>query len=204
MDRRGIVSAASILVVDDEVAARELLARGLTRLGYQVTTAADGLTATELLHHPWEVIITDLLMPRMDGLALLTEINQRCPRALRVVVTSFADKDRVVAALNLGADYLLEKPFGVERLGAVLVHLLADRDSAAEPMAQFIDRRLRSLPLSPRERQLVALLLKGRSNRELAAEAGQAEQTVKNLLSQIYAKLGVQGRSELFSVVFPV
>lgn len=195
---------ASILLVDDEAPARELLARGLARRGFQVTPAADGAEAVTMLHRHWDAVVTDLVMPRLDGLGLLAEVNRLCPRALRIVVTSFADKDRVVAVLNLGADYLLEKPFGVERLAGILDRLLADRSSGDDHLGQFFLRRLRGLPLTERERELVALVLKGGSNKELAAALGTAEQTVKNLLSGVYAKLGVQSRGELFHAVFPI
>lgn len=198
------MSTASILLVEDEAAARELLARGLSRLGYRVTGVGDGADAVPLLHKPWDVVVTDLQMPRMDGLRLLDEVNRLCPRALRVVITSFADKDKVVAVLNLGADYLLEKPFGVDRLAGILDRLLADRSTTSDSMVQFFQRRLLGLPLTVRERDLVAGLLKGQSNKELAASLNINEQTVKNALSAIYAKLGVQSRTELFHAVFPI
>ena len=195
---------ASILLVEDEAAARELLARGLSRLGYRVTGVGDGADAVPLLHRQWDIVVTDLQMPRLDGLRLLDEVNRLCPRALRVVITSFADKDKVVAVLNLGADYLLEKPFGVDRLAGILERLLADRSGSSDSMVQFFQRRLLGLPLTVRERDLVAGLLKGQSNKELAASLGIHEQSVKNALSAIYAKLGVQSRTELFHAVFPI
>ena len=198
------MNSHNVLLVDDETTARDLLARGLTRHGYHVTGAKDGVDAVALLHRPWDVIITDLAMPRMDGLQLLQEINRLCPRALRVVITSFADKDKVVTVLNLGADYLLEKPFGVERLADVLQRLLADRSAGPDQMVQFFQRRLIGLPLTPREREMVTELLKGRSNKEIAADFAIGEQSVKNMLSGIYAKLGVQSRTELFHAIFPL
>ncbi len=199
-----MTAGASILLVDDEAMARELLARGLSRLGYQVTAVGDGAEAVPLLFRSWDVIVTDLVMPRLDGLRLLEEINRSCPRALRVVITSFADKDKVVTVLNLGADYLLEKPFGVERLAGIIARLLADRGANSDQMTQFFHRRLIGLPLTPRERELVAGLLKGHSNKELATALSITEQTVKNMLSGVYAKLGVQSRTELFHAVFPI
>ncbi len=195
---------ASILLVEDEAAARELLARGLSRLGYRVTGVADGADAVPLLHKPWDIVVTDLQMPRLDGLRLLDEVNRLCPRALRVVITSFADKNKVVTVLNLGADYLLEKPFGVDRLAGILERLLADRSGSSDSMVQFFQRRLLGLPLTVRERDLVAGLLKGQSNKEIAASLDINEQSVKNALSAIYAKLGVQSRTELFHAVFPI
>ena len=198
------MNPTTVPLVDDEATARDLLARGLARHGYRVTGARDGVEAVGLLHHPWDVIITDLVMPRMDGLRLLDEINRMSPRALRVVITSFADKDKVVAVLNLGADFLLEKPFGVERLAGVIERLLADRSTGADQMVEFFQRRLIGLPLTEREREVVTGLLKGRSNKELAGDFAIGEQSVKNMLSGIYAKLGVQSRTELFHAIFPI
>lgn len=195
---------AEILLAEDEVAARELLARGLSRLGHRVTAVADGAEAAALLHRKWDVVVTDLVMPRLDGLSLIHEVNCLCPRALRVVITSFAEKDKVVAVLNLGADYLLEKPFGVDRLAGILERLLGDRASNSDTMVQFFQRRLLGLPLTPRERDLVSGLLRGQSNKELASSHDLSEQTVKNSLSAVYAKLGVQSRTELFHAVFPI
>ena len=69
---------------------------------------------------------------------------------------------------------------------------------------QFFQRRLLGLPLTSREREVVTGLLKGHANKELASELGLSEQTVKNMLSAIYAKLGVQSRTELFHAIFPI
>jgi len=199
------MTPATVLLVEDEDTARELLARGLARLGHTVMSARDGAEALPLLNRSWDVIVTDLVMPRLDGLALLAEVNQRCPRALRVVITSFADKDRVVAVLNLGADYLLEKPFSVQRLADIIERLITDRQNEPpDKFAQFFQRRLRGLPLSPREREVVGLLLHGLANKEIAQRLGIGEQTVKNALSSAYQRLGVTSRGELFHVVFPL
>jgi DNA-binding NarL/FixJ family response regulator len=193
-----------ILLVDDEETGRELLARGLVRAGFEVATAAGGGAAIALLDEEWDCIVLDLVMPGKDGVALLAELNQRQHPALRVVITSFADKDRVVSVLNLGADYLLEKPFGVERLKSTVDRLMQDRNADPERLDQFFQRRLSGLPLTPRERDLVILVLQGDSNKQIAAKLGLSEQTVKNTLSNAYARLGVQSRGELFHAVFPI
>ncbi|MBL8862478.1 MAG: response regulator transcription factor [Planctomycetes bacterium] len=198
------MTRGSLLVVDDEVTGRELLARGLTRAGWEVTTAGDGAQAAALLDRTFDAVVTDLVMPRSDGLALLAELNRRNYPALRVVVTSFADKDRVVAVLNLGADYLLEKPFGVEALDGVLQRLLRERADGGRDLQQFFRRRLAGLPLTPREREIVELVLQGDSNKQIARKLGLSEQTVKNTLSNAYDSLGVQSRGELFHTVFPI
>ncbi|MBA3699946.1 MAG: response regulator transcription factor [Planctomycetes bacterium] len=196
--------APRILIVEDEVDARELLARGLNRQGFAADGASDGQNALELLPRDWDVVVTDLLMPRLDGLGLLKELSQRLPHALRVVITSFGDKERVLAALNLGADYLLEKPFSALQLGDVITRLLAERNDDENQIDQLFVRRLAGLPLTPRERDLVVLVMKGLGNKDIARQLDLSEQTVKNALFALYQKLGIASRSELFHLVFPI
>lgn len=193
-----------VLLVEDEAVGRELLARGLARAGYVVSTATDGRQAAHLLDGEFEFVITDLIMPHADGLSLLAELNRRRHTARRVVVTSFADKERVIEVLNLGADYLLEKPFGVDALCGVLDRLRAETGDGTPHVAQFFRRRLLGLPLAPREREIVELVLQGDSNKQIARKLGLSEQTVKNALSHAYQNLGVQSRGELFHAVFPI
>lgn len=198
------MSAGRILLVEDEPTGRDLLARGLARAGYEVETAADGARASELLAQAFDFVVTDLVMPNADGLSVLAELNRRQHPALRIVMTSFADKDRVVAVLNLGADYLLEKPFGVDALRAILERLKAERGDGTAHLAQFFRRRLLGLPITPREREMVEMVLQGDSNKQIARRLGLSEQTVKNTLSHAYESMGVQSRGELFHAVFPI
>jgi two-component system, LuxR family, response regulator FixJ len=195
---------ARVLLVEDEAVGRDLLARGLTRAGYEVETAPDGAVALQMLDDEYVFIVTDLVMPHVDGLALLAELNQRRHRAHRIVVTSFADKDRVIGVLNLGADYLLEKPFSVDALIGVFKRLQSDNTQSRADVTDFVRQRLIGLPLTAREREMVGMLLKGDSNKQIAFKLGLSEQTVKNTLHHAYASLGVQSRGELFHVVFPV
>ncbi len=198
------MSRGRILLVEDEATGRNLLARGLARAGYEVVAAADGVQAAEFLARDFDFVVTDLVMPRADGLSVLAELNRLKHSAMRIVVTSFADKERVVAVLNLGADYLLEKPFGVDTLCAVLERVRKDSGDGTAHLAQFFRRRLLGLPLTPRERELVEMVLQGDSNKQIARKLGISEQTVKNALSHAYESLGVQSRGELFHAVFPV
>ena len=192
-----------ILLVDDEVDAIELLAEGLTRRGFVVVTAHDGETASRLLDGGFSAVITDLVMPRMDGIELLKRIPRTDPQALRIVITSFADKERAVAALNLGADYLLEKPFTTRRLVELLERLLEDQGTVAGASAIF-ERRLQQLGLTAREQTLVTLTLKGLGNQDIAQAIESTEGAVKNALLRLYQRLGIGSRGELFHLMFPI
>ncbi|HEY1960327.1 MAG TPA: sigma-54 dependent transcriptional regulator [Polyangiaceae bacterium] len=101
-----------VLVVDDEPALRKSIARILTARGYEVTTADDGLAGLEALERGLpDVLLTDLLMPRMTGLDLLQKAKQRWPALEVVIMTAFADVDTAVSAVKAGAYDFLTKPF---------------------------------------------------------------------------------------------
>ncbi len=192
-----------ILLVDDEIDTRELLARALGRRGFDVTTAADGELALGLAGDGFDVVVTDILMPRLDGIGLLKELHAREHPPLRIVITSFADKERAVAALNLGASFLIEKPFTTDQLATVITRLLDERTSGAD-LEVIFERRLTHLCLGERERTLVIYLLKGLSNRDIADALGSTEQSIKNGFHQLYQRLGIGSRSELFHLIFPI
>ncbi|MBM4107558.1 MAG: sigma-54-dependent Fis family transcriptional regulator [Phycisphaerae bacterium] len=100
----------SILLVEDEAILRESLAQLLAEEGYEVVQACDGEAAREqVLARPFDLIITDIRMPRMDGMALLQHAMQAAPHTPVVVVTAFGTVDSAVAAMRAGAvDYLLK------------------------------------------------------------------------------------------------
>lgn len=189
-----------VLVVEDENDARDLLVLGLQRLGFHAQGARDGQEAIDRLSERWDVVVTDLLMPRVDGLRLLAEIQQNHPHLHRIVITSFGDKERVLASFNAGADYLLEKPFGVAQLADVIQRLHGS-DGRIE---QWFNHRMTTLNLTERERDLVLLVMKGLSNKQIAQRLDLSPQTVKNALFILYQKLGITSRAELFHLVFPV
>ena len=110
-------SAPRILVVDDERFIRDVVAEFLVLEGYDVHTAADGQEAlAELRGKPFDVVITDLKMPRMGGLELLGHISRSYPRTLTVIMTGFGTVETAIGAMKQGAsDYVL-KPFKVEEV----------------------------------------------------------------------------------------
>ena len=101
-----------ILIVDDDAEQRSDLATIVTSLGYHVTTAADGKEAMQRLASlPASAIMTDLVMPRMDGVALLKELAARGDRTPAVVLTAFGSVDQAISFVHdLGAFWFLEKP----------------------------------------------------------------------------------------------
>src|SRR5262249_45891266 len=107
-----------ILVVDDEEAIREIVSSMLTNAGYQTRQAASGTDALALIgsDEPFELILTDLMMPEMDGIALLEKVKEARPDVPAIMVTAVHDISVALAAIRNGAyDYLL-KPFEREQM----------------------------------------------------------------------------------------
>jgi response regulator RpfG family c-di-GMP phosphodiesterase len=122
-----------ILIVDDEKFIRDILADFLAMEGYQVRTAEDGAAAlNELQAAPYDLIISDLKMPRMGGIELLEQVGRRVPSALTVIMTGFGTVETAIDAMKRGAyDYIL-KPFKVEEVIHVVQRGLEKQKLAAE------------------------------------------------------------------------
>ena len=124
------MSEGRVLVVDDEPQMRRALQRALKAHAYQVKLAADGMTALDLLaEQPVDMVLLDLMMPGIDGFEVLRR-TRTWSRVPIIVLTARGDEADTVAALDLGADDYLTKPFGIEVL---LARLRAVRRRMAEP-----------------------------------------------------------------------
>jgi CheY-like chemotaxis protein len=112
-----------ILVVDDSEAIRQILADALEQQGYRVQTAADGYQAWELLRQNrfcYDLVITDVTMPAMDGLELLARIMADWPWIKVVLITGCAETDLKLQAQMLGAVAVLSKPCSLEQIQRTL------------------------------------------------------------------------------------
>jgi len=206
-----MAEAITILVVDDHAVVREGLR---TFLGLQdgfeiVGEAADGEEALERAEQlDPDVILMDLVMPGRDGVSAMQELKQRAARSRVIVLTSFLEDDRLLPALEAGAaGYLLKNSQPAELARAVraahageaiidptvaarLVHALSERPPAGARETATLD------DLTGREREVLALIARGRSNKRIAFELGISEKTVKTHVGHVLAKLGVTDRTQ--------
>src|ERR1700749_1849531 len=122
-----------VLIVDDEKFIRDILADFLGMEGYVVRTAEDGQAAlSELNHARYDLIISDLKMPRMGGIELLEQVGTTAPNALTVIMTGFGTVETAIDAMKRGAyDYIL-KPFKVEEVIHVVQRGLEKQRLSAE------------------------------------------------------------------------
>ncbi len=116
----------TILVVDDEQGMRELLTVLLEHQGYRVITASDGEQALELIaHQSPDLVISDVRMPKMDGIGLLTGIRKTDPQLPVIMVTAYASMDSTIQAMRLGAHDYVTKPFRIDEIRLVVEKALA-------------------------------------------------------------------------------
>jgi two-component system KDP operon response regulator KdpE len=161
-----------ILVVDDEPPIRKLLRMGLTAQGYEVIDAPNGKAALELLAGKPNLVILDLGLPDIDGLDLLRQLRQREEGLPIVVLSSRGDEAGKVAALDLGADDYVTKPFGMDellaRMRTALRHQLQVHGErpifqVGDLSVDLVRRHVRidnqEVKLSPKEYDLLRLLV---------------------------------------------
>jgi DNA-binding NtrC family response regulator len=115
-----MATSARILVADDEPNLRRVLVAILRREGYDVVQAADGADAIEALSQPIDVIITDLKMPRVDGMDVLRHASANHPATPVIMITAFGTVDNAVAAVKAGAFDYIEKPFEQEQIRVIV------------------------------------------------------------------------------------
>jgi two-component system KDP operon response regulator KdpE len=161
-----------ILVVDDEPPIRKLLRMGLGAQGYEVIDAPNGKAALEALASKPQLVILDLGLPDVDGLDLLRQLRQRDASLPIVVLSSRGDEAGKVAALDLGADDYVTKPFGMDellaRMRAALRHQLQvhgerpifrDGDLSVDLVRRHVRIDEKEVKLSPKEYDLLRLLV---------------------------------------------
>jgi two-component system response regulator PilR (NtrC family) len=125
-----------VLIVDDEESMRDFLSIMLHREGYQVDTAIDGAQAVvHLRDHSYDLVISDIKMPRMTGLELLAHIKDRTPETVVLMVTAFSSTDEAVEAMKQGAYDYITKPFKNEEIRLIVKNALERRDLRRENLA---------------------------------------------------------------------
>ena len=220
----GTPSKIRIVVADDHPIFRDGLCRllALEEDFEVVAQAQDGRQVLDVLQqHEPDILLLDLKMPGLDGLATLQRLQIAKNKTRVIVLTASDDKNEFVQAMKLGTSGIVLKQTATELLiksirkvhageiwldshttAAVIRQFVANDEapvqqhSSSLPPAPVARERERS-PLSQREREIVALVAQGFKNKEMAEKMFISEQTVKNHLHNIFDKLGVSDRLEL-------
>ena len=169
-----------VLLVDDHAVVREGLRTYLElQDGIEVAGEAadghEGVAAAERLRP--DVILMDLVMPRLDGVGAMRELRRRLPAARVIVLTSFTDDAKLLPAVQAGAaGYLL-------------------KNAQPQEIARAVRGEAPGASLTRREREVLGLIGRGFSNKRIALELGIAEKTVKTHVGHVLFKLGVPDRT---------
>lgn len=127
-----LIEAATILVVDDEENAREGLSKILSKEGYSVDMASNGKEAIETLRRQsFDLVITDMRMPLMDGFEVLREIKKMNENIGVIMITAYGEVESYLEAMNMGAFEYINKPVRVNELKRVITKVLEERRKKA-------------------------------------------------------------------------
>src|SRR4051795_2328251 len=196
-----------VLLVDDPAVVRRGL-RGFFELLAAIENVGEagaGGQAVALLEaHLPDVVLMDLLMPVMDGIAATAEIKQRFPEVEVVALTSFIEEERVTAALEAGATGYLLKDADADDVAIAVRRAHAGEVHLDPQVARLLARRIRSRrddeparePLTEREREVLSLVAKGHSNKEIASLLDITERTARTHVSNILGKLDLASRTQ--------
>jgi DNA-binding NarL/FixJ family response regulator len=190
----------TILLVEDEDDTRALLGKALVRAGYTALLAANAEQGLELARsgRP-DVIVTDIVLGSAErgGLRLLAELRASGMRTPVIVITAYADIEKVKLALNQGAQRLIEKPFSAGELLEAIDGVESGRDPESRSEQLFERARL-----TDKEREVARQLIRGLTSSEIAEHAGNSAKTIRQHVTQIYAKCGVENRAGFFRRVY--
>ena len=190
----------TILLVEDEDDTRDMLGKALVRAGHAALLASNAEEGLDLARRARpDLIVTDIVLGSDDrgGLRLLAELRGRGLRTPVVVITAYADVEKVKLALNGGAQHLIEKPFSASELLTAIDGITSGRDP--ESLAEQLFERAR---LTEKERDVARQLVRGLSSNEIAEQAGNSAKTIRQHVTQIYAKCGVENRAGFFRRVY--
>jgi DNA-binding NarL/FixJ family response regulator len=203
-----------VLVADDHPVVREgLVAMLRTQPDFDIVgEAATGREVLDLVaRRDPDVLLLDLEMPDVDGVSVLRQLRERSSRVRAIVFTVFDTDDRIIAAVEAGAaGYLLKgaprsEIFAAVRVvhagGSLLEPVVASKvlRHVRDAGARTGDAERAASPLTARERSVLELLARGRSNKQIAAALAISERTVKFHVSSIFAKLGAGNRADAVS-----
>ena len=200
MRRRDPV-APVVHIVDDDAAFRKAIARLLQASGYRVALYESG---DRLIDNPPGAeagcILLDIRMNGLGGLELQDRLRERGVILPIVFLTGHGDIPTSVRAIKAGAEDFLSKPVSKETLLRAVERALAGYEEAHERHVRLASLRTLVGALTPREREVFSLVVRGKLNKQIAHELGASERTVKAHRQSIMHKLGVQSVAEAVSI----
>lgn len=190
---------ASILVIDDNP---KYLKDALPMYGYDVTVAQDGIEGLKILSNKtFDLILLDVMMPNMDGWDTLKAIrkNQKTEHIPVIMITAVSEDQKIVSGLRIGADDYIVKPFILPNLLARIEAVLRRSNwgkTDSKKTENSINHNINIDILTAKEKEVLSLLAKGASNKEIADKMCVQDVTVKTHMNSIFKKLKVSNRTQ--------
>jgi DNA-binding NarL/FixJ family response regulator len=197
----------SILLVDDEESIRISLKRMLEKQNYKIETAENASMAlNKLANHPYDLVLTDIMMGDISGYKLLKNIKEKYSNVIVLLMTGYASIESAIDALRLGAtDYILKPCSKKEILSSIANSLKKNSQHKNKKTSQDNQYNLKVLsgkkPLTKKELLVSELLLHGLKSDEMATKLDVTLPTIKFHLKNIYTKLGIKGRREIVKII---
>ena len=190
-----------VFVIDDDRLVRESVADLLDSAGFTVRTFGSAAEFVQAQHPDAPAcLILDVELPDISGLQLQKELAKSGVEMPIVFLTGHGDIPMTVQAMKAGAVEFLTKPFGKqELLEAIHEAHLRDSDARKQRSASF-DLQKRLETLTPRERQVLALVVTGRLNKQIAGELGTTEETIKVHRGRVMRKMGAASLADLVRI----
>jgi two-component system NarL family response regulator len=197
------VAVARVLLVDDHA----LLRTGVANIINQesdlsvVAEAANGQEGVEAFgtYRP-DITLLDLRMPVMEGVEAVRQIRAIDPQAKVIVLTTYDADEDIARALHAGAKAYVLKDISADALVTCIRDVLAGKTYLAPAAAAKLAERVTRIQLTPRELAALRLMADGKANKEIAADLGISERTVKTHLGHLFEKLGVTSRTEAVKI----
>jgi two-component system, LuxR family, response regulator FixJ len=188
----------TVALIDDDAAVLDSLRMALRKRGIEVAcfaSAEDFLAGFDALDA--RCVVTDVRMPGLSGIDLQHELIRRGSAVPLILITGHGDIAMAVDAIKLGAFDFIEKPFEDQRLAESIRKALAHADIERTRQGERAVIAARAAELSHRQRQVMALVAKGRSNKEIAIELAISPRTVENYRAWVMEKMGATNLAEL-------
>ncbi len=210
MDEAPTAAAVRVIVADDDPLVREVLREAVRAAGSIVVAgASDGREAVELaLFYRPDVVLMDVVMPRLDGVAATQRLRELVPATRVLLVAGIDDADLAVSGLRAGASGFVRKSAGTEAIGAAVLRTAAGESVVDPVVVSALIEQARAVPdpavglrpvaspLTDREWEILDGLCVGLSTDELAMAFTVSLETVRTHLKSVFRKLGVHSQAE--------
>lgn len=198
-----------ILIADDQALLRKSLGQiiSIDEELNVVSTASNGREAINLCErYKPDIVIMDIEMPKLNGIGALKVIKEKYPKTKVIILTTFDNKENIIASFLAKADGYITKDIAPEELIATIkcvnFGLTVIHDSVVDIMVNKFEKIANTNKnhleiLTTEEIDMIKLIVDGKSNKSIAKEFNYTEGTVKNKISRIYEKLGISDRLKL-------